>query len=128
MFQQQQHRHQKCTNYRHKIRVMDSKKLQGSDCKQQNEQHHGGDLLAKLGITLNATKNAGKNVNIISQLQTKINIIKWVFRKYPQLCTRLGRSKNQIAKLIFKTEYSPAQHKGRRVPLHLQVENETNRR
>ena len=86
----------------------------------------GRDLLPKLGITLNATKNTGKNVNLISQLQSEKNIIKWLFQNYPHLCTRLGRSKNHIAKLIFKTEFIPSQHKGRRVPLHLleKVENE----
>ena len=86
----------------------------------------GRDLLAKLGITLNATKNTGKTINLISQLQAEKNIIKWAFQKYPHLCTRLGRSKNHIAKSIFKTEFTPSQHKGRRVPLHLleKVENE----
>ena len=86
----------------------------------------GRDLLAKLGITPNATKNTGKNVNLISQFQSEKNIIKLVFQKYPDFCTRLGRSKNQIAKSIFKTEFTPSQHKGRRVPLHLlkKVKNE----
>ena len=43
-----------------------------------------------------------------------------------QLCTRLGRSKNHIARSILKKEKTPTQHKGRRVPLHLveKVENE----
>ena len=86
----------------------------------------GRDLLSKLGITLNATKITGKPINFISDLQTKKNTKKWVFQKYPHLCTRLGRSKNHIAKSIFKSTYTPSQHKGRRVPLHLleKVENE----
>ena len=86
----------------------------------------GRDLLLKLGITLTASKNTGKPVNFITDLQTERNIIKWVFQKYPHLCTRLGRSKNHIAKSIFKSEYTPSQHKGRRVPLHLleKVKNE----
>ena len=86
----------------------------------------GRDLLSKLGITLNASKNTGKPINFISNLQTEKNIIKWVFQKYPHLCTRLGRSKNHIAKSIFKSAYTPSQHKGRRIPLHLleKVENE----
>ena len=85
----------------------------------------GRDLLSKLGITLNASKNTGKTVNFISDLQTEKNIIKWVFQKYPHLCTRLGRSKVHIVNSIFKSEYTPSQHKGRRVPLHLleKVEN-----
>ena len=40
-------------------------------------------------------------------------------QKYPHLCTRLGRSKNHMAKSIFKENFTPTQHKGRRVPLHL---------
>ena len=77
------------------------------------------DLLSKLGITLNATKNTGKKTILISQLQTAKNIIKWVFLKYPNKRTRLGRSKDHIAKSIFKKEYTHYQHKGRQFPLHL---------
>ena len=77
------------------------------------------DILPKLGVTLSAHKKPGKTFNLISKIQTEKNIIKWTFNKYPHLCTRLGRSKNHIAKLIFKTQYTPPQHKGRRVHLHL---------
>ena len=42
-----------------------------------------------------------------------------IFQKYPHLCTRLGRSKNHIAKSLIRQNYTPSQHKGRRVPLHL---------
>ena len=35
------------------------------------------------------------------------------------MCTRLGRSKNHIAKPLFRQNYISSQHKGRRVPLHL---------
>ena len=79
----------------------------------------GRDILTKLGITLSAQKKPGKTINIITNIQTEKNIIKWIFQKYPHLCTRLGRSKNHIAKSIFKSQYKPSQHKGRRVPLHL---------
>ena len=79
----------------------------------------GRDILTKLGITLSAHKRPGKTINIIKNIQTEKNIIKWIFHKYPHLCTRLGRSKNHIAKSIFESQYTPSQHKGRRVPLHL---------
>ena len=79
----------------------------------------GRDILTKLGITLSAHKKPGKTINLISKIKTEKNIIKWIFNKYPDLCTRLGRSKNHIAKSIFKTQYTPSQHKRRRVPLHL---------
>ena len=79
----------------------------------------GRDVLAKLGITLKAEKPHGKQVHTILNIQTEKNIIKWIFQKYPHLCTRLGRSKNHIAKSLFRQNYTPSQHKGRRVPLHL---------
>ena len=79
----------------------------------------GRDVLAKFGITLKAEKPHGKQVHTILNIQTEKNIIKWIFQKHPHLCTRLGRSKNHIAKSLFRQNYTPSQHKGRRVPLHL---------
>ena len=79
----------------------------------------GRDVLAKLGITLKAEKPHGKQIHTILNIQTEKNIIKWIFQKYPHLCTRLGRLKNHIAKSLFRQNYTPSQHKGRRVPLHL---------
>ena len=76
----------------------------------------GRDVLAKLGITLKAEKPHGKQIHTILNIQTEKNIIKWIFQKYPPLCTRL---KNHIAKSLFRQNYTPSQHKGRRVPLHL---------
>ena len=62
----------------------------------------------------------------VSDTNTQQKIFKWIFQKYPHLCTRLGRSRIQIAKSTFKKEFNPTQHKGRRVPLHLteKVESE----
>ena len=79
----------------------------------------GRDVLAKLGITLKAEKPHGKQVHTILNIQTEKNIIKWIFKKYPLLCTRLGRSKNHIAKSLSRKNNTPSQHKGRRIPLHL---------
>ena len=79
----------------------------------------GRDLLAKIGITLNASKPMGKQILQDYNIQTENNILKWILQKYPHLCTRLGRSKNHIAQPIFKANYTPSQHKGCRVPLHL---------
>ena len=89
----------------------------------------GRDLLAKIGITLNANKPKGKQNLQVLNVQTEENIIKWILQKYPHLCTRLGRSKHHIAQSIFKENYTPSQHKGRRLPLHLleKVENELNK-
>ena len=45
----------------------------------------GRDILTKLGITLSAQKKTGKTINLISNIQTEKNIIKWIFHKYPHL-------------------------------------------
>ena len=79
----------------------------------------GRDILYKLGIHLTATKPNGKTVGLISDTTTEQIIIKWIFKRYPHLCTRLGRSKNHVATSTFKDNFKPTQHKGRRVPLHL---------
>ena len=81
----------------------------------------GRDDLQKLGIALQQkpNKSPGNQINSISTIQTEKNIIKWIYNKYPHLCTRLGKSKNHIAKSIFKQNHNPTQQKGRRVPLHL---------
>ena len=86
----------------------------------------GRDILRKLGIHLTASKPRGKTVGLISDTTTEQNIIKWIFKKYPHLCTRLGRSKNHVAKSTFEENFKPTQHKGRRLPLHLlkQVEKQ----
>ena len=58
-------------------------------------------------------------VNTISYIETKKNVLKWILKKYPHLCTRLGKSKNHTAKLIFNQNHFPNQQKGPRVYLHL---------
>ena len=95
--------------------------------KHKSEILMGRDILTKPGLTLTqqqATK--GKKILNISEYVIEQNITKWIFKKHPHLCTRFGRSKNHIAKSIFKKEKTPTQHKGRRVPLHLveKVESE----
>ena len=79
----------------------------------------GRDILRKLGIHLTASKPIVETVGLISDATIEQNIIKRIFKKYPHLCTRLGRSKNHRAKSTFKENFKPTQHKGRRVPLHL---------
>ena len=79
----------------------------------------GRDILRKLGITLTASKNSGKKVLQISDTSKESNLIKWILKNYPKLCTRFGKSKNHIAKPTMKENFIPVQQKGRRVPLHL---------
>ena len=79
----------------------------------------GRDILQQLGIHFTATKPTGKTIGLISDTTTEQNVIKWIFKKNPHLCTHLGRSKNHMAKSTFKENFIPTQHKGRRVPVHL---------
>ena len=59
----------------------------------------GRDTLQKQGIYL-AYSNLVEKIQIIHSVQ--INISKWVFQKYSHLCTRIGKSKNHVAKPTFK--------------------------
>ena len=77
----------------------------------------GRDILQKLGIHLTQTKQGEKTINFIEPNQQKIKHN--IFKNFPHLCTRLGKSKNHIAKSTFKQYFKPTQHKGRRVPIHL---------
>ena len=81
----------------------------------------GRDILQKLGITLQQRhmRSPGNYINSISHIETEKNIIKWILRKYPYVCSRNGKSKNHIANSILKENHTPIQQKGRRIPLHL---------
>ena len=87
----------------------------------------GRDIMNKLGLRLTiGTQQKEGERNLLNKTNTHLRISKWIFQKYPHLCTRLGRSQNHVAKSTFKSEINPTQHKGRRIPLHLveKVENE----
>ena len=64
----------------------------------------GRDVLTKLGLTLTQQQSEGKKVFNINENIIEQNITKWIYKKYPHLCTQLGRSKNHIAKSIMKKE------------------------
>ena len=72
----------------------------------------GRDILRKIGITLTASSQ-------ISDTSIESNIIKWILKKYPKLCTRLRKSENHIAKPTMKENFNSIQQKRRRVPVHL---------
>ena len=85
------------------------------------------DIMDKQGLRLTMApqqKQGEKQLLNISNTHQRIS--KWIFQKYPHLCTRLGRSRNHVAKSTFKKDFNPTQHKGRRIPLHQteKVENE----
>ena len=79
----------------------------------------GRDIMDQLGLRLTMTTTNKGEKNLFNISNTHQRISKRIFNKYPHLCTRLGRSKNHVAKSTFKKEFQPTQHKGRRIPLLL---------
>ena len=63
----------------------------------------GRDAMDKLGLrlTMSPQQNQGED-KLFNISNTNQKISKWIFQKYPHLCTRLGRSKNHAAKSTFK--------------------------
>ena len=100
---------------------MERSRLSNTPGWKQNKQHHGWrqHILRKLGITLTARKNAGKKVLHITDTTIESNLMKWIIKKCPKLCTGLGKSKNHMAKPIMKEIFIPVQQKGRRIRLKL---------
>ena len=87
----------------------------------------GRDIMDKLGLRLTMTPpHSQGEKKLLNISNTHQRISKWIFHKYPHLCTRLGRSRNHVAKSTFKNDFIPTQHNGRRIPLHFteKVENE----
>ena len=63
----------------------------------------GRDITDKFGLRLIMApqqKQGEKKLINISNTHQKLS--KWIFQKYPNLCTRLGRSRNHVAKSTFK--------------------------
>ena len=73
----------------------------------------GRDVLQKLGISLQQQpcKSPGNKINSISSIETEKHIIKWIYNKFPHLCTRPRKSKNHVAKSNFKQNHTPIQQK-----------------
>ena len=79
----------------------------------------GRDLFDALGISVTQTPNSneGSMVNAITpQCPFKSPIAK----QFPQLISRIGRSKIRIVKSKFHKSFQPKHQKGRRVPINLQ--------
>ena len=79
----------------------------------------GRDLFDALRISVTQTTNSneGSMVNAITpQFQFKTRIAK----QFPQLISRIGRSKTHIVKSKFHKIFQPKHQKGRRVPNTLQ--------
>ena len=87
MFQHLGHKNNRCYFYVLKPKSWTAKNLLVNNLPQNVR---GRDILQKLGIRLTATKPTGKTIGIISDTSTEQNIIKWIFKKYSHICTRLS--------------------------------------
>ena len=69
------------------------------------------DIMKKLDphltMTLTQTKGENKLINVSNFYLKKVN--KWVFNKFPHLCTRFGCFKNHTARSSFKSDSQPTQ-------------------
>ena len=91
-----------------------SNKQRNPGGKRKHCELDGTRYIGKLGFALSQNKGTNiNNINLDDRLEIKI------IKKFPHLCSRLGKSINHIAKSTLKQDISPYQHKGRRVPLHL---------
>ena len=81
----------------------------------------GRDILQKLVISVHQAQNPspGNHIYSVSNIEVEQNIIERVFSKYLHLFTRTGKSKNHIARSVFKPNHTPNQQKGRQVPLQM---------
>ena len=79
----------------------------------------GRDLFDALGISVTQTPNSNEGSmfnGITPQCPFKTRIAK----QFPQLISRIGRSKIHIVKSKFHKNFQPKHQKGRRVPINLQ--------
>ena len=87
----------------------------------------GRNLLPQFGIQLHQKrKPVGKSTLQVNSIDNSdIQIATWVRTTSPGLCTRIGRSKNNMMHTKFLSEFKALQQRGR-IPIHIQekVEHE----
>ena len=77
----------------------------------------GRDLFGKLGLAVTqSTSQKGNRVNNISSSEFKEQIAK----TFPELISRIGRSKNHVARSKFYKDFQPRHQTGIRIPINLQ--------
>ena len=70
--------------------------------KHRSQNLMGRDVLTKLGLTLTQQQSEGKKVFNINENIIEQNITKWIFKKYPHLCPRLGRRKKLYCEINYE--------------------------
>ena len=119
--QQQKHQSRRNTTTYPSIRILDSSRMPNSCRTTQNQQPNGtGHPPKTWDLTTTTHPNNPKVITLTRIYTLKLKKYhKGDTKKYPRLCTRIGKSKNCIAKSIFKQNHIPNQQKGRRVTPHL---------
>ena len=72
----------------------------------------GRDILPKVGISLQQTKQQGRQIHHVSSIEN--GILKWQFKKYTHLCTPLGRFKKPYIQIIIQRKAQPKTTKRRK--------------
>ena len=76
------------------------------------------DLFIQIGLAVTKSSSfQGNHVNTISSLS---EFQEHIAKKYFNLISRVGRSKNHVAKSNFHKDFQPRHQKGRRIPINLQ--------
>ena len=86
----------------------------------------GRDLFQGLGIQVNqqpSPKSEGKQIALIQNFEGQ-NLKTEIYKKFPNLIKRIGRSKTHTVKSKFKTNFTPVHQRGRRIPIRLQSQVE----
>ena len=86
----------------------------------------GRDFFDQLGLAVTqSTSQKGNRVNDISSSEFEEQI-EQIAKTFPELISRIGRSKNHVVKSKFHKDFQPGHQKGRRIPINLQekVNNE----
>ena len=78
----------------------------------------GRELFDNLSLSVTQSSSVqGNQVNTISSL---FEFKEHIAKNFPYLISRIGRSKNHVAKSNFHKDYQPRHQKGRRIPINLQ--------
>ena len=84
----------------------------------------GGDLFDQLGLAV--TQSSSPKSNLVNNISSSSDFKEKIEKTFLNLISRIGRSRNHLAKSNFHKDIQPRHQKGRRIPISLQdkVNNE----
>ena len=75
----------------------------------------GGDLFVQLGLAV--TQSTSLKGNLVNKNSSSSEFKEQMVKNFAELISRIGRSKNHIAKSKFHKDFQPRHQKGRRIPI-----------